>query len=364
MYELEESDYNKVLPLFKGVHLKLVKLAVAQGNQPARIWVDNLENPQTAFMWDKAHCYYLVGNEENHSYNKAVRKLITETIAPEAVKNDFSVLKVYYTEGWKNKICEIVDIPLVKRERQCYTFSSVKTNWRSKVPSGSSVKYIDEELLKAHLGNTEYVIEEIESMWVSLDDFFTNGFGFCSVYDEEIVCWCTAEYVSDTYCGIGIETIQKYQNKGFATVTASAFVEHCIARSITPHWDSWSNNIPSLKVAEKVGFEIPITYVVYFGSFDDFETYLIRGDYHYGQKEYEKSAEWYEKALKIKKSSRLYYEVGRAYFLAGKNNKALKNLKKAIDAGFTDVERLLNDESLKGLHRTKEWQTLVERIQK
>ncbi len=361
--KLEESSFRKVLPLFKGPHLDLVMQAVLEGTSPGRIWVDDGENPRTAFMWNKAHCYYLVGDENNHEFNKSLEKIITEEIAPKALKNDLLSFKVHYTDGWETKICSIFKgTSPVKRGRRFYTFKKSRVDWKHEIPSGVSVEFIDESLLRKALVNTDAVTEEIESMWNSVNDFFKKGFGFCSVYNNEIVCWCTAEYVSKNKCGIGIETVEEYENQGFATVTASAFVDYCITKGVTPCWDSWDDNIPSIKVAEKVGFEKILDFSVYLGSFDEFESYLIQGEYLYGQKKYRKAAEQFEKAIAMKGSQKLYYFTGCTWALAGEHNNAFKNLKKAVDAGFDDVRRLEKDERLKELRKTKEWQKLLETL--
>jgi RimJ/RimL family protein N-acetyltransferase len=123
-------------------------------------------------------------------------------------------------------------------------------------------------LLANHrLQNVQHVIAEIESCWPSLQQFYDKGFGVTLLLgEEEIVCWCTAEYVSAGRCGIGIETDEAYQNRGFATLTAAAFVEDCLARQVAPHWDSWTTNVPSLAVAEKVGFRMVQEYFVYLAT--------------------------------------------------------------------------------------------------
>ena len=48
---------------------------------------------------------------------------------------------------------------------------------------------------------------------------------------------------------------------------ASAFVEDCLALNIIPHWDSFSDNYASIRVAEKVGFEKNEIFDIYFGNF-------------------------------------------------------------------------------------------------
>jgi RimJ/RimL family protein N-acetyltransferase len=53
--------------------------------------------------------------------------------------------------------------------------------------------------------------------------------------------------------------------RGYATLTASAFVEHAAGLGITPYWDSWKANLPSVAVARKVGFRLLTEYNVFTG---------------------------------------------------------------------------------------------------
>jgi hypothetical protein len=59
-------------------------------------------------------------------------------------------------------------------------------------------------------------------------------------------------------------------NQGFATLTASALVSCCQSNRITPHWDSWKANLPSVAVAEKIDFRKALEYDVYLGEIVDF----------------------------------------------------------------------------------------------
>ena len=140
------------------------------------------------------------------------------------------------------------------------------SEWRVKPPVGFQLRQIDRTLLsETLLKNADLVAREIRSCWNSLDDFLTRGFGYSVLSGEEIVCWCTAEYMSNRKCGIGIETLEEYQGRGLATSAASAFVEHAVMRGITPYWDSWCENAASLAVARKIGFEELTRYSVYLG---------------------------------------------------------------------------------------------------
>ncbi|WP_412102518.1 GNAT family N-acetyltransferase [Paenibacillus alvei] len=50
--------------------------------------------------------------------------------------------------------------------------------------------------------------------------------------------------------------------RGIAAATTAQIVEHCASARIIPHWDCWSSNIASKKVAEKTGFEKMLTYKI------------------------------------------------------------------------------------------------------
>lgn len=268
---LEAHQYQKVHALFQGPQLSLVIDAATAGNSPNTIWVDNVAQPKTALLWDNAHCYYLVGAADNPELNQALASFVTESLVPEAATRDLGVFKVYYSsEGWEDAIRLIFESPsLTKLERSFYTFDQVKlSNWREWLPNGGYVRSIDQRLwANPRLKNLQAVTEEIESGWHSLRSFLEKGFGFCLLLADEIVCWCTAEYVSEKKCGIGIETVEAYRQRGLATLTACAFVEYCVSKQITPHWDAWTANLPSIAVAEKVGFRRRLDYTVYFGQY-------------------------------------------------------------------------------------------------
>jgi GNAT superfamily N-acetyltransferase len=133
----------------------------------------------------------------------------------------------------------------------------------SRLPDGFRISRINDSL--AGLANFTDVVAEIESCWPSMRDFRRSGFGFVACDTDAIVCWCTAEYVSPGQCGVGVETVTDYRNRGFATATATAFVEHCLTNGISPYWDAWADNHPSIAVARKVGFAQVETYEIYAG---------------------------------------------------------------------------------------------------
>jgi RimJ/RimL family protein N-acetyltransferase len=159
-------------------------------------------------------------------------------------------------------------LTLTQYPRVVYTLSDSQPSvWRSQLPPGYAIRPIDQTLLNdATLGNHTDLIEEIEQCWPSQAQFLGYGFGVCLVGQHEIICRCTAEYVSPGKCGIGIATAEPYRRQGFATLTAGTFIDECLTRTITPYWDAWLRNTASVATAEKIGLHKIQEYQVYLGA--------------------------------------------------------------------------------------------------
>lgn len=264
---LNPAQYSSVRHLFAEPHLALVIEAVIAGHSPAHIWVDAATRPQTALLWDKSHGLYLAGALP--SSLSWLHTLLHQTIIPEARGRGIRLFKVYHSgPDWAEIAPSLLNpIALTPRTRSFLRFDpSSPPVGDITVPDGFTLRPIDASLLADdNLMNIEALREEITSCWPMVDTFLFHGFGFCLVQGTELVCWCTAEYVSAGQCGVGIETIETYQGRGLATAAAHAFVAHCQEQNITAHWDSWQANTPSVAVARKIGFRHLLDYSVYLG---------------------------------------------------------------------------------------------------
>ncbi|MFX0209718.1 MAG: GNAT family N-acetyltransferase [Candidatus Hodarchaeota archaeon] len=276
LIELESEEFFKVQSLFyKTKHLSFTIDAVIAGNSPGRVWVDQFKNPQSAFLWDKGHCYYFAGNPGNTKFNSAFKNFFSETIIPYAIANHRDVYKIEYSSiEWEPILEELLKKTLpIKSARVFYAYKNQKILERTDIlPNDFIIKKIDKQLLNSSIKYVDFIVEEINQCWNSIDDFLTIGFGFCLIHkpvdkDTSVQGWCTGEYFSEGRCGIGIETASAYQGRGFATAMTLAFVNHCLSVNIRPHWDVSANNHASMRVAEKVGFKKIQDYTVLFGSF-------------------------------------------------------------------------------------------------
>jgi GNAT superfamily N-acetyltransferase len=232
MVLLLNRDARRLRRLFESEHLALVLDAVVAGNSPARVWADDFMAPRTALVWDGAHSVYLAGAVDEA---KVWRELFDREIAPLTR----GLLKAYATHHTVEMV--FAGYPFQRRERVLYRgVRPPIPDWRRRLPAGFHISAINDRFSElSRLANGADVIAEIESCWISAADFRRTGFGFVAHDAEAIVCWCTAESVSDGKCGIGIATVAAYRGRGFATLTASAFAERCTERQMTPYWDAW-----------------------------------------------------------------------------------------------------------------------------
>ncbi len=268
MILLPLRDVHRVRGMFGSEHLSFVIDAIIAGNSPATAWTDDLAAPSTALIWDRAHCLYLGGDYLGGDYldRDRARTGWQDLFRTEIAPAGSGLFKLYA----KEPVREVAGRALETRERVLYRAPShgVDPHCLPQDPAGVQVSSITESFANlAKLANFGAVVDEIESCWTSMAAFREAGFGFCAHDGDTIMSWCTAEYVSEGQCGIGIETAPAFRERGLATLTAGAFVRHCSGAGVLPRWDSWSANLPSVAVAKKLGFQKIETYSVSVGNF-------------------------------------------------------------------------------------------------
>jgi GNAT superfamily N-acetyltransferase len=273
MEEIFECRIKEYVKYFPGPQLSMVLASVVEGNTAAQLWhTSQPDNNVVCLLWDKGNnVFYLTGQLVLPETIKDLASLIHTYVKEKAIKERLAYFNVKtLSSSLENSIKDIFqNIALHKTNKLFYTFRAQKVKSIPN-PRLEGIQYhpINTDFLEeGRFENNHYVKSEIEWMWPSLERFLEKGFGTVAVMDARIICWCTAEYVSKSKCGIGIEVIDEFQNKGIATATATHFLEHCTNQNIIAHWECDKDNIGSVRVAEKVGFEKTEETVFWSGQF-------------------------------------------------------------------------------------------------
>lgn len=249
---LEEIDVVKT-SLDVDEQLKMVLASISEGNTEGKLW----RFGGTYFLWDKGNIvFYVFGEKPSSECLDTLPNFFDEKIRKNA--KGISFFKFRDHVGLSEDTLKSVfrGIELMVMEIYFYTYKKDFIGCFENNIEGLRVVEIDKKLLKnTELKNIDNVLSELKWMWSSLDKYYENGFGKAAIVCDEIVCWCTAEYVSKDMCGIGIETVREYRQKGIGTTTTADFIKHCLKEGKTPYWGCNASNLASVKLAEKLGFD-------------------------------------------------------------------------------------------------------------
>lgn len=241
-------------------HLAMVTASMLAGNTAARLWeVRQAANEAVLLLWDQGNkVFYLAGAVGSDATTQELTTLLTTVIRPQALAAGVNYFKVQALSPALTAALPTLFAWCQLREAQDWFYGFVQSAPNVITPPAVADLHflpINQAFLQNDtLANIDPIRDEVRWMWPSLERFYRHGFGVAAVIPGRAICWCTAEYVSPTRCGIGITTDEAYQGRGVATATTAHFVQRCQQQGITPYWQCGSWNAASRRVAEKVGF--------------------------------------------------------------------------------------------------------------
>lgn len=250
---------------FAGAQLEMVRAAIIAGNTAGRLWVRCGEGGETALLWDQGNnVFYLGGAALDAGSARALRTLLTDEVQPHSVAAGACYFRARgLTADLDALLSQLFPaVPLAVTQKLFYTYPAAGSPVLA-VPEVDGLVFapIDRSLLQSELENVQELLYEIAWMWpgsaeTALAHFLDVGLGSAAILGDRLVCWCTAEYVSVDRCGIGIETDANYRRRGIATATTAHFVTAALARGLRPYWECDAANLPSVRVAERCGFQL------------------------------------------------------------------------------------------------------------
>ena len=82
----------------------------------------------------------------------------------------------------------------------------------------------------------------------------TEGIAAGDIVDGNIVAIAHTYAETNLHADIGVSTVEAWRKNGFATAAASLVAQEIQAKGKVPVWSCGEDNIPSLRVAQKLGF--------------------------------------------------------------------------------------------------------------
>lgn len=252
MIKLNKNEYSSILPLVRDIrHNKALIYSVIEGDSDGIIFVDNIETPQNAFIENEFT--FVVGNGDKQDFNTNLCSYVFEKLIPCSKDKEAIIFlqtdkKDELEKTFKDKGCIIIERKMFDFDAEKYEEAKANT---SLLTDGVELKCIDKEFVGKYNEHHELITH-------------SDRFGYCLVNNDEVLSQCYCVSVGAKEAEISIETNEGYRRKGFAKITATKFIDHCIERGITPIWSCWPFRKESIALATKLGFkeeaDIPVIY--------------------------------------------------------------------------------------------------------
>ncbi|GIP35060.1 GNAT family N-acetyltransferase [Paenibacillus sp. J2TS4] len=278
IYELEPKYFKRCDRLLydKG---PLEIRAIIEGNNPGRVFVDDLNSPRSALVWQgNLDGFGLIGDPHHTVFNRELNDFIDNQIAREVRK-----LRLAWFEGFGHhpawdgtmaalfahrgvEVCkQNVYVPQPEQSRTIGEAALEKLPLEElfvKEPY-RLVKLSPELLASTELINGSLVISNILQNWSTLEHFFKLGMGYCVLRQNEIATLCYSGFVAGKTHSINIETAEAHRGNKLAQIAARAFVRQCLEEDKIAYWDCSDDNHPSNAVALKMGLTLKCRYNVF-----------------------------------------------------------------------------------------------------
>lgn len=243
VYEL--TDTTKVASIFARWKETLIYSCLQQ--VMGKIYVTDVDNPKSAFAFVGCFAFYagepseelikakpdgfVIMTPQNDAWAKAIEKCFpsAKKVIRYAIKKD--------TKFDNNKLKDMVKL----------------------LPKGYELKKMDGDLYDTCLENP--ATADFVSAFESKDKYIEYGRGVVITRENEIVAGASSYTRYKEGIEIEVDTIEPERRKHLATVACSALILECLKEGLYPSWDA--QNMNSVHLAEKLGYEFDHEYVAY-----------------------------------------------------------------------------------------------------
>lgn len=263
--ELPEGRYDRVHRLFEPLAFNIEVRSILEGNTRGVVYVDDLDAPQQALMWDQLMAMFLAGSNGDPTFATGLRQWMAESPMPQAQKYGIDALTLDTAkEDWGQALPRVLNAyRLTRGQRHRYTHTGKHVR-HTGVPAEYVIQPVTPQLLdREGLTGRGWLEGWITSYWPTLEQFFRLGIGYVALLeDRAVVSLCVSVFVAGGAYEFGTATHEDHRNLGLSTAVAGNCINRCLARSLSPVWHCWADNLPSIAVARKVGFELEREYAV------------------------------------------------------------------------------------------------------
>ena len=243
VYEL--SDTSKAAVLFGDWPETLVTSCLQK--VMGKVYVTDLEQPKSALAY--VGCFAFYAGEPD-------RELVVHNLAG-------FVIMTPQNEAWANLIEKC--LPSAKKVTRYAIRKDTKFDTTllegiaGTIPEGYELRKIDAEIYDLCLKDP--VTRDFVSSFESKEQFLELGRGVVLMKNGKIISGASSYSRYREGIEIEVDTVPEERNKGLATIVSAALILNCMEEGLYPSWDA--QNLTSVHLAEKLGYELDHAYTVY-----------------------------------------------------------------------------------------------------
>lgn len=271
IHKLEKSDFCTVKELLSGIKNFPEIHAVIDCINPGKVYTDNSNSPKSALIWNQGmQGFYFIGEANNETFKKEIKEYIDNILIDELLEYNINWFEISaISEKWEDTIEELFVEKGIQYEYQLvYRMNEKLVKYdKDENKCKYSIEKLKRDVMKSNISNIDYITKELELFWGTMDNFFNHGTCYLAIENNKIASVCYSGFKADNVETIGIETLSDYRKKGYAYDLATKFINACNEKGSIPYWDCSKDNLGSVVLAEKLGFEKKDEYRCYWFNF-------------------------------------------------------------------------------------------------
>lgn len=263
--ELQEKDFKHVLPLLNNRDVEAT--AVCKRMNAGRVFADSVMFPTVAMVWlgnnDGLH---VAGKADDEAFCMSLLSFVEQSLEPQLVERGLKEINLVARHPAWYPLLEkgFHHRTFYRQEQIMYLLHKGKAAVSLPLSSGYRIEKITHDFYEnSTCINLSYLHRKLDESWMTAEEFFTGGRGYCVTFANEIVGLCHTAFAAENKEMVAIETSEAHQNQGIAKVLAQAFIDDCLRHHKMPCWDAAKENKASQKVAEQLGFSPAFSYQEY-----------------------------------------------------------------------------------------------------
>ncbi len=261
---LNPRQYQQILePLNKVMINNLFARWVIEGHISGKVFADNPVSPASFYVVHPYGMSLLFGDSTNQVFNEEFRdyafNLNRERTGFEWMQAFPFDWEPVLNKLFKNRL--IRSSENISNREEGIVELNTRINFKFSYP-----KFIDkrQELKDPDcmiLRTTGKFFEDMKGsvvpayFWKNADQFIEKGIGFSLFCNGKLASTAYSAFILDRKLEIGIETMEEFRGKGYAFHACCALIDHCIENGFEPVWACKLENAPSVRLAQKLGFE-------------------------------------------------------------------------------------------------------------